>query len=790
MRRSINLLVWIILALSLLTFSPDDAACAEKRVALVIGNGAYQSVPTLANPIRDAKAVAAMLGKAGFASVWVRYDVGNLDFKRALRDFLEVAKTSDIAVVFYAGHAIQIADQNYMLPVDAKLAREHDARDEAISLERIVEAIQPAGRLRLVILDACRDNPFLSKMQRRVATRQIAPSGLASVEPTMTDTLIAYAAKAGSTADDGDGEHSPFTMALLKHLAEPGLDIRLAFGRVRDEVRKSTRNEQEPFVYGSLGGTIVSLVPAPAVQKPAALADLKGDYELVERINTKGAWEVFVNTHKSGYYVELAKERVRILDAQPPVPESADQKGVRVAALPPPSAPAKSTAEEDMAWDRVRDSTDATAIRKFIERYKSSPHAVAAQDRLEGLEKAAEAERLAEEKAEAKRLSEERAAAEERLRKAEETRKLVEAKRLAEERAAAEAEQARKAEEARKLAEAKRLAEEKAAAEAKRLSEERAAAEERLRKAEEIRKAEETRKLVEAKRLAEERAAAEAERLRKAEAKRLAEEKAAAEAERLKTADEAKKQAEGKRLAEEKAAAEAKRLSEERAAAEERLRKAEEIRKTEETRKLVEAKRLAEERAAAEAKRLAEEKAVAEAERARKAEEARKQAEAKKLAEAEQAREADGARKQAEARVRTVQLELRRLGCFSGREDGTMNQATKDAIQLYHSKLERQPVKLDITDDFLSELKRQARVCPVVCPQGQAPDGDHCVVAKAKPEKSKAAERRPAKEERRQASKPQRQPAARNEAPPSRQREARPVLRSGGGASTMTGVGF
>ena len=587
MRRLTDVMALGAFALALLIFSPT--AFAEKRVALVVGNGAYQHAAPLPNPTRDAKAITQMFQTAGFDTVLLRNDVGNLDFKRALRDFFAVAKGADIAVVFFAGHGIQIADQNYLIPVDARLAQDYDATDEAISLERIIEAIEPAARLRLVVLDACRDNPFLVKMQRRGATRQIVSRGLSKVEPMLNNTLIAYAAKAGSTAEDGAGEHSPFTTALIKHVAEPGLDIRLALGRVRDEVLRNTRNDQEPFVYGSLGGGSVSLVPPVAVAKPAAPAEVRADYELVERINTRKAWELFINQHKSGMYVDLARERLRMLEREEVAAPLARMQG------------------ENSAWDRIKDSEDPAAIRRFIERNKSSPHAIAAQSLLDSLERVArekEEKAAAEEakkQAEAKKLAEEKAAAE--------------AKKLAEEKAAAEAERLRKAEEVGKQAEAERLAEEKAAAEAKRLAEEKAAAE-----AERLRKAEEVRKQVEAKRLAEEKAAA--------EAKRLAEEKAAVEAERLRKAEEARKQAEARRLAEEKAAAEAKRLAEEKAAAEaERLRKAEEVRKQ------AEAKRLAEEKAAAEAKRLAEEKAAIEAERLQKAEEEGKQAEAKRLAE-------------------------------------------------------------------------------------------------------------------------------------------------------------
>jgi hypothetical protein len=545
--------------LTLLIFSA--AAVAEKRVALVVGNGAYQNAAPLPNPTRDAKAVAEMLQTAGFDTVLLRHDVGNLDFKRALRDFFVVAKGADIAVVFFAGHGIQLADQNYLIPVDAKLAQDYDASDEAISLDRIIEAIEPAARLRLVVLDACRDNPFIVSMQRRGVTRQIISRGLSKVEPILNNTLIAYAAKAGSTAEDGAGEHSPFTMALIKHIAEPGLDIRLALGRVRDEVLRNTRNDQEPFVYGSLGGGSVSLVPPIAVAKSATPAEVRADYELVERINTRKAWELFINQHKSGMYVDLARERLRMLEREEVAASTAASERMR---------------EENRAWERVKDSEDAVAIRRFIEVNKSSPHLVTAQSLLERLEKVAQekqekaAAEEAKKQAEAKRLAEEKAAAE--------------GKRLAEEKAAAEAERLRKAEEAKRQAEAKKVADENAAAEAKRLAQEKAAAE-----AERLRKAEEARKQAEAKRLAEEQAAA--------DAKRLAEEKAAAEAERLRKAEEARKQAEAKRLAEERAAADAKKRAEEKAAAE-----AESSRKAEDAKRQAEAKRLADERAAAEAK--------------------------------------------------------------------------------------------------------------------------------------------------------------------------------------------
>ncbi|MEO8318163.1 MAG: caspase family protein, partial [Bradyrhizobium sp.] len=183
----------------------SNAAWAEKRVALIVGNSSYQTVPQLPNPSRDATSVAKMFRDAGFDSVDVQLNVGNLEFKRAIRKFETTADQADIAVVYYAGHGLEIGGTNYLIPTDARLASDRDADDEAILLERLVSSADGAKRLRLVILDACRDNPFTTSMrrERKVANRGVA-AGLGKVEPTSTDTLIAYAAKAGSTADDGD----------------------------------------------------------------------------------------------------------------------------------------------------------------------------------------------------------------------------------------------------------------------------------------------------------------------------------------------------------------------------------------------------------------------------------------------------------------------------------------------------------------------------------------------------------------------------------------------------------
>jgi uncharacterized caspase-like protein len=296
----------------------NRAALADKRVALVIGNSSYQNVPALTNPANDAAAITEMFRKASFDVVESRRDLKYMEMRRALRDFTEKARGADIAVVYFAGHGLEVDGTNYVVPVDAVLERDSDVDDEAISLNRILLAVDPATRLRLIILDACRDNPFAKKMKRSIASRSLG-RGLVGVEANRPNTFIAFAAKEGSTASDGDGRNSPFSAALLKHLTTPGLDIRKAFGFVRDDVMSETGNQQEPYTTNSLGGNDVTLVPAPAAPPVAsgnANADIRADYELAERVGTREAWDSFLSVNPTGYYADLAKAQRNKLAAE------------------------------------------------------------------------------------------------------------------------------------------------------------------------------------------------------------------------------------------------------------------------------------------------------------------------------------------------------------------------------------------------------------------------------------------------------------------------------------------
>jgi uncharacterized caspase-like protein len=224
-----------------------------RRVALVIGNSGYRSVPALANPGKDSKAVAEALRQVGFQSVTLVNDATRDKMVEAIRAFATEADHSDWALIYYAGHGIEVGGSNYLIPVDAKLASDRDVQFEAIGLEQIMSAVDGAGKLRLVLLDACRDNPFANTMQRSTASRSIG-RGLGQVEPD-AGMLVVYAAKHGQIAFDGDGQNSPFVSAFVKRITTPQIEIRKLFDLVRDDVMTATKRQQQPFTYGSVPGS-------------------------------------------------------------------------------------------------------------------------------------------------------------------------------------------------------------------------------------------------------------------------------------------------------------------------------------------------------------------------------------------------------------------------------------------------------------------------------------------------------------------------------------------------------
>ena len=177
------------LALSLLPFAGGEAFAAERRVALVIGNSSYIHAPALDNPVNDVTAVSVMLEGAGFQVVETRNNLDNTAMRRAIREFSAMTRDADVAVVFYAGHGLEVDGTNYLIPTDARLASDIDVEDEAISLDRVLRVLEPAKSLRLVILDACRDNPFVKTMKRTLASRSFGRGLVASSRPCRIPSL-------------------------------------------------------------------------------------------------------------------------------------------------------------------------------------------------------------------------------------------------------------------------------------------------------------------------------------------------------------------------------------------------------------------------------------------------------------------------------------------------------------------------------------------------------------------------------------------------------------------------
>ena len=247
---------------------PTHSSSAQERIALIIGNSDYQHADILPNPGNDANAIGEALENVGF-DVDVNVDLDQRGMQAALRDFGLKAETTEIALIYFAGHGIQVADNNYLLPVDAQLKRERDLIYEATPLDILMAEVAQARQLGIVILDACRNNPLADNLRQSLGPvrSKLVGSGMARVEDVPPDTLVAFSTRFDQLAYDGWTDLSPFTQALVKHIEEPGLELDLFFRKVRDTVMELTADRQEPRTLDALGATTV-LFPG-AEEQPA-----------------------------------------------------------------------------------------------------------------------------------------------------------------------------------------------------------------------------------------------------------------------------------------------------------------------------------------------------------------------------------------------------------------------------------------------------------------------------------------------------------------------------------------
>ena len=245
--------------LAVFLWAPVDRAAAavggERRVALVIGNSAYEYVPHLPNPTNDAEAMASTLQKLGF-EVTKGIDLDRAGTEKIIRAFSAQLPGAKVALLYYAGHGIQVADRNYIIPVDAQLNDETDLDFEATGIDLVMRLMEREPRMNLVFLDACRDDPLAQNLARSMgSTRSLAIGrGLAFVDAEV-GSFIAFATQPHTVALDGSGEHSPFTAALLRHMEEPGVSLSDLMVEVRNDVMAATDGKQVPWDHSSLTGS-------------------------------------------------------------------------------------------------------------------------------------------------------------------------------------------------------------------------------------------------------------------------------------------------------------------------------------------------------------------------------------------------------------------------------------------------------------------------------------------------------------------------------------------------------
>ena len=297
-------------AASRIEAAPAMPTATGRRLALVIGNGAYRDAP-LRNPVNDARALAGSLSALGF-EVMKGENLGQRDMTRLIARFGERLAGQDVGMFFFAGHGIQMRGKNYLIPVDAQIASENSVRAEAVDVDDVLDQLS-SSPLNVVILDACRNNPF----ERRFRSLS---SGLAQMDAPK-GTLIAYATAPGKVAQDGEGANSTYTTALLRVLAEPGLPVEAVFKRVRSEVARATGDNQIPWEASSLTGDFYFSAPMAAAQpaapsRPPAAGETETEllfWQSIKDSQDAADFEAYLKQFPSGRFAEIARNRLKRL---------------------------------------------------------------------------------------------------------------------------------------------------------------------------------------------------------------------------------------------------------------------------------------------------------------------------------------------------------------------------------------------------------------------------------------------------------------------------------------------
>jgi hypothetical protein len=399
-RAVLAALTLTLIAATLLTWSPGLSSRAQqdrqlqqtgsanangaKRIALVIGNGAYTKAPPLKNPPNDARDMAATLRTLSF-DVTSGINTNQRDMKRLIREFGQKLKSGGSGLFYYAGHGVQSKGRNYLVPIDADIQSEAEVEDSGVDASLVLNYMDDAQNgLNIVILDACRNNPFARSFRS-------ATDGLAQVDAP-TGTLIAYATAPGRVASDGTGQNGLYTSELLKQMRVPGLSATEMFMRVRAEVMKQTGNKQVPWEASSLVGSFYfsgsksdgspASLPANEVRVDPLAFELSY-WETIKNSQNADDFKAYLEKYPNGQFASLAKNRIRNLDAPAKPVESR-------------AAPANDSATELAFWDSVKNSNRAEDFQAYLKRYPNGAFTELANNRMAAMKTAARESETAE----------------------------------------------------------------------------------------------------------------------------------------------------------------------------------------------------------------------------------------------------------------------------------------------------------------------------------------------------------------------------------------------------------
>jgi hypothetical protein len=364
-------------------------AIASKRVALVVGNSQYEHTVDLLNPENDASDMTYTLMALGF-QVFGGQNLSRRDFADQLAKFGRSVRGADVALFYYAGHGLQVRGENYLVPTDAKVEFEDEIDLYLISLNQVMQQLERGSQSRIVILDACRNNPFAADLSRNIGRGAVSLAGLGRVA-TEKGSFIAFATQPDAVASDGSGRNSPFTKALLTHMSTPNLPISEVMIRVRNEVIEATLEKQVPWdssslvtnVYLAGSDTVAEETPQTAGPAFGLRGSLAGNeataYEAAVAVNTCGGYEAFIRLHEGTLYAELANsqpENSQIAALEPPGDVAVRSLAVRIPDISGRKVRTRpiSGDDRDMGWVYINNcgvsGSEAARIRKAINDYR------------------------------------------------------------------------------------------------------------------------------------------------------------------------------------------------------------------------------------------------------------------------------------------------------------------------------------------------------------------------------------------------------------------------------------